>query len=993
MLSLARLAARPVSVHASLRRPAASLFNTTTTTSTSTAPRFYSDEKRRLRDSVVQGSSRGLANRDQLDMLLDSDRSILPSRRSSATGAALSDYQSGGSLIREPYRDGGDRPRSFDRERPRSFDRDSRGGRFDSRRGDSRNSRRGQVDSRGSRSSGGGSSSGRFDRDRQGHDDARGQGRDDARGKGRNVRGKQEAGVAQGEATPYMTSLKIKKWIDRHVQPISFDESEQVIRMVEETPSHAVNAAVYNLVFALLGRSKRYTRMWKVYNSMKKRFVKPTSRTYTTLLNAYAGVAHSDSYTEHFVPGNRPEPLTLERVRAIYASSQKHIQACKTKIQKQSIQEEVGVSYPQSNPEPDVLNQEEESITKAINILPTNAYLKFLGRFGYWEEMERVFLAMDREGPLSPDQVTYWAMLKAAQNIHTFERLQNDRITKHQASGITLKPVKLPTINFGATVRSYWEQAIRQLRHRPADYRKIDPELAILVVECLSVARPEDKRLAQVLVPRLWGLPSATQPEVASSRRPDGRADFSLLPKVYETLPVFRIDVRIATTLLTLYRRAKDKEQSRFYTHFFLEHEELRKDFDMGFMRAATLALAAADDITGVQAIMDSYQPSSGKGGWPLEVWNAALSAARWSGDWDAALAVFRRMTHLPPGVETSKGASGEWTFKSPNGRPVDARGVPWVQAHPIVPDPTTMAILFKAAIACGERPTRQVLRIYNHFGAEYWNTIVHHLIRGPSRARVGEQILDLRTKQAAVPVRPLTSLTRHLIADRVELAKDVETAAQRIVYATTDELEKETTGLLRDRSKIFVKYWSEFLSGKTQHRRDTRDGDVEEGEGEGEGREALEGEEGDGEGEFEGEDRAPRYRRDSERPDRSRFQGSDRREGGDRSSYRNDREGGERRFQSRDGGERRFQSRDNGNRPSFRNDRNDRNDRDGGERRFQPRNDRNGGGDRASWMSRGKQPRYDRRREPDAVDRHQERGARFDRGGERETREREGDE
>jgi pentatricopeptide repeat protein len=44
---------------------------------------------------------------------------------------------------------------------------------------------------------------------------------------------------------------------------------EEVLRIVMEVPRDAVNAPVWNMVFAMLGREKKLDRMWKAFNDVR----------------------------------------------------------------------------------------------------------------------------------------------------------------------------------------------------------------------------------------------------------------------------------------------------------------------------------------------------------------------------------------------------------------------------------------------------------------------------------------------------------------------------------------------------------------------------------------------------------------------------------------------------------------------------------------------------------------------------------------------------
>lgn len=514
---------------------------------------------------------------------------------------------------------------------------------------------------------------------------------------------------------------------------------------------------------------------------MKKRGVRPTSRTFTTLLNAYAGLAHSGIEAGQFTPSHPPELRTIDRVRVVYEQSQAHIRAEMAK----------------GEPDDDGLGATGKSGNvreNQINVLPTNAYLKFLARFGMWDEMERVFLAMDVAGPLAPDQRTYFTMLKTIANITVY-------------NSHALEDSILPTINVGSATRGYWDRAVRQLSPKPGrknldDSRKIDEALVLAALQCFSLGGPADHKIVEQLIPRLYRLPVPGQP--ASSGNTISTA--SDLPDAWAYLPSFPLSVATATTLMSVLKRMDRKSLTSHYTHILLEDKRLQKDFDLPALRAAVHNLADAGDADAAIAVLDMYQPPSGKDGWPLDVWHAVLSAARWSTDWEVALSMFRRMVHLPNGIELGEhGTPYNWT--PPNGNKLDIRGRPWIASRPMPADVRSIDLLLKTALAAqrnsGIKPLRQAVTIFEHFATDTW-TVTSNIVDSRGRHVRDDNVDLLQDSQG-----DMTKSTKRSIAERLDLAADLETATERLLEVPKSDQDRERLIAMQKKAQRVQRNWA----------------------------------------------------------------------------------------------------------------------------------------------------------------------------------------
>ena len=455
---------------------------------------------------------------------------------------------------------------------------------------------------------------------------------------------------------------------------------------------------------------------------MKKRGVTPTSRTFTTLLNAFAGVPHLGA-PAHFSPIKPPTERTFQRVIAIYNQSQAHIDQCVTKLaQKANVTDpEIGLagSTPLREMNSSMTVQHDES---EINLGPTNAYLKFLGRYGLWSQMDKVHIAMDKTGRLAPDNITYSVLFSAMSNRMT---MQGDkRYADVRAGTMSLD-------EFGAAVRGLWDEAVRQF-HPPQSSpftevksrtRRIDEELALHALQCFFKARPSEHRLATSLIPFLWNLPdpSAVAPASLTTKHTPTRPDQDIPPHM-RNIPLLNTSVVVATSITSILTRAGKHRLAATLARHFLSLEHIKTNADFALLRTSIHALASGGDVNTITSILDTHQPPTGKMGWPVYVWDNALFAARWASDFDSAVGFFRRMTHLAHGVEEAVPPAQRkpYVWHRPNDQPVDVQGHKWHKPDPVPVTAKGMSLLFKTALTANEPSVvdRNVRKAYNIFSS-----------------------------------------------------------------------------------------------------------------------------------------------------------------------------------------------------------------------------------------------------------------------------------
>ncbi|WVQ62125.1 uncharacterized protein L199_000263 [Kwoniella botswanensis] len=629
-----------------------------------------------------------------------------------------------------------------------------------------------------------------------------------------------------GEEDAYSTSMKLRKLIEKHEKNSNGSKKgltdlqiEEAVQIVISAPKNMVNTPVWNILLGFVGKQRRLNWMWSLYNDMKKRGIKPTTRTYSTMINAYSRISHSGDISAEYelIP---VKELTHSRVTILFEQSQQHIKKCMNASA--LLQEDLGITHSTSVPSGSQVKKEDQSVNNEfedeINTSPTNAYLKYLGRHGLWEEMYQTFLSMDTTGPLSPDSITYTTLFASLHHIHLVRGRQ-----KSADPSIVHK-----LIDIGPVSRGIWDQCQRQFAKTKGERdRSIDNELFSHALRCLIKGRPEDHRFAISLVDEIWGLPPPGQSKLASTSTSTSTGS---TPRLNPT-------VQSATALIQGLLRSKQTVLASHYTTLLLSRKDIQTSVDLYFLKSAINALSETGDIGGILGILESYQPPTGSEGWDISTYSSALQGARWAGDFPNALKIFKRATQISDDVEntspadkslTAEKGSGEGYIRStPNGQPVDSRGIRWIKPRPIVPDTNLLSILLKISVGSNNEAIKKVLNIINHFGAERLFSIPNSSTRHASENKRSSQDDEGGNHNGESTLLIESTPQTLVIGDRkssaslgkmVDFAKNIVSAIERLHGSQADEYR----GIKEDMQKI-VKVWDGHVYGAT--RKDEGDG------------------------------------------------------------------------------------------------------------------------------------------------------------------------
>ncbi|WVQ97402.1 hypothetical protein IAU59_004515 [Kwoniella sp. CBS 9459] len=673
-------------------------------------------------------------------------------------------------------------------------------------------------------------------------------GNDSRYGRGPN-RGNGRGQVEKREESPYDTSMKLRRWITKHPKNLTQAQTDEVIAIVTEAKASLVNAPVWNVLLGYMGRMQKFDKMWKLYNDMKKRGIQPTSRTYSSMLNAYAGASHSLEAMDRSPTPRAVEERTISRVTILFEQLHKHLKtklaAHQTPASSPELDDDLGLA---SLKEGEVLEEADGGVDKRqesiedddeIDLAPINAYLKFLGRHNMFEEMQKIFVSMDTEGPLSPDTVTYTTMFASLYHAH-LDQLRSLDQPRHTPPGQNKSITQLES-PLGPTARGLWDRCVRQFgkvqsqeKKSSSDKgRRIDNELLIHVLRCFLRGRPEDQRFALNLIHEVWSLPPPGQSNFgpASASAPGAPTDSVPSPNhavsaasttapssQLNVLPKLEPNLASATVLIQLLHSTDKPHLGTHYTTLFLSIPKVFFAADVRFLQSAMNVYAGAGDVAGVMNLLDSFQVSSGRQGWDVRAWRAAMTGARWAGDFDAALTILRRAVHLPVGVEnddplTKQRNTTPYQWAPPNGSSEDIRGIKWVRPQPIPIDAGMLSNLLKTAMQKSNKEVKMALNIFEYLGG------VKRIVVYPP---TGEPLAELDPEEVVHNRDEMKDLENPEMGRIIDLVKTLERATERLGPAAS----AAGTGpyaKLRDSLREILQVWGGFdsIRGiKSQNRR-----------------------------------------------------------------------------------------------------------------------------------------------------------------------------
>ncbi|TFK55699.1 hypothetical protein OE88DRAFT_1672547 [Heliocybe sulcata] len=408
------------------------------------------------------------------------------------------------------------------------------------------------------------------------------------------------------------------------------------VTMLKNMPLDTQTPFVWNTLMQECMRVGRYKLAYKLFTDMKRRGVQPTTKTYDTMLYGLSYIQNWDEWT-----------LLLENAHYLYDNLMKHYELVK-----------------QVDPE-----------SKELEIDPLASYIRILASIGDYQKIWDIYRALDKDGPLAPNNIIYTAM---------FTALATRKAIRGQPDWT------VPALN-AAEARLLWTQMMSHLggsSEFPADSHTVAS-----VLRCLAYGRAADHLLGMDIAQNVLGLakPGETPsvPKVALHAQSLG-AVLALCN-----------NMRAERTCIHFARQVMNKPR-KFHDKSMVDRGHINQ------VLKAYASLAGSGDATASSEAMQLLDwlmredlKSGGGAMWPnMQSFNFVLVACQHCKDWQRAIRVFEIMTgyHGPDFLQPSK---------LPTRRS---------SRHFYFPHATTMTFMGRCALATGDGVNiRQCLRIVRH--------------------------------------------------------------------------------------------------------------------------------------------------------------------------------------------------------------------------------------------------------------------------------------
>ncbi|KAI0375704.1 hypothetical protein BV20DRAFT_984638 [Pilatotrama ljubarskyi] len=424
----------------------------------------------------------------------------------------------------------------------------------------------------------------------------------------------------------------------RIIKMCSEGKLEEAYEYLQNLPLDAQNTAVWNTLIQQAGEAKRFRMGYLIYIEMKRRGFKANSSTYATLMSMFLKV---DSW--------RDRGKLLLCVHKVYDSYMEYMAAVK-----------------EHNPQ-----------SPELSTVPINAYIQVIGKAGQHQRAFDVYNALDEEGPLAPDRITYTNMFRGIylRGSVAGEDEQSQKLRERAASD----------------ARLIWRHVQKRVE---AGANLVDGVLISRVVQALAIGRPADHIVAFDIIRDYVGLarPGETAPP----------------PRVALSSPLLQ-------DILWLCNKA---QKYRLCTHFVQQVMEKNPEIlDRGHfdhVMTAYGSLSALGSPTEPARALQMLEwmlerELTSKDGFRirpgLPTFTLVLVVCWRAKDWESALRTFEIMS----GYRAADFADG--ATRTP-------QMTPRSQGRNIMPDAAALSCLVRTALESGdEAAMRQCARIVRHLG------------------------------------------------------------------------------------------------------------------------------------------------------------------------------------------------------------------------------------------------------------------------------------
>lgn len=441
-------------------------------------------------------------------------------------------------------------------------------------------------------------------------------------------------------------------------------------------------------------RERKYQRLFKAFNDvspgstmttfqytnisplsqMKKRGIRPSSRTYAIMLDNY--------------PSSFDAPAkTLSKATLLFDEAQEHVKEILARIReaKESDGYELAIGRPSSakfhkrddqgdadasteNPQALTL----DAYTSGNAVAPTNAYLTQMTHFSQFDEVKRVFEAMPKEGPMAPDGKTYTILFEADMAFAAkHPTAPKGEETVADPSGKQRAPEEEKPMLFDQI--ALWKEVVerdsnirrklgkqsasrnpsRRMGPRLMDEQLaplIDDRLVVTVLRCLMGSSPDHRAYAlEAIVPSVYNLSAPGRSAYSASNT-----------ATIGSMPRFELSERAAETILKLCLASGQTQEGVHYAEQILNMPKAFTDeLSLSHYNAILALYSKANDIDKCLHILDTKPAFLQGEAWPRSSWIHALKAARFAGDWEKFMISFKRMTRIPAIADLGK----DYTF------------------------------------------------------------------------------------------------------------------------------------------------------------------------------------------------------------------------------------------------------------------------------------------------------------------------------------------
>ena len=376
---------------------------------------------------------------------------------------------------------------------------------------------------------------------------------------------------------------------------------------------------------------------------MKKRNVKPTTRTWATLLT--------------FFPKSLEQSAekVLSRYTLIYDEAQTVIQNKLQVKEDKEVDPDAGL---QKLVEAD--QQPEGSRNRSAGALKSepdafedpqfvsNQYMQILAHFGKLDEMIRVLRAMPASGACAPDAITFGIIFKALLDRNKLLKAARKSHTKADTEDTASSAIDKTSNTYA---REIWDRLMQQHQVTKQSNGKVhavlDEQNAVLGIRALSEGSAEDAALALTLLPDLYGLSRPGESAVARSNN-------------QSVLPTFQLDDRSAETILKLCLGMQKNLDAAHFAKQFLDRPNILARFRQRQWQLMMAAFSNAHDCHMCQRLIEAFGPRNEQRRWSYQTYAYLFRSARSTKDMDRFLDLMEDYVLLPEAYAESNVRGGE---------------------------------------------------------------------------------------------------------------------------------------------------------------------------------------------------------------------------------------------------------------------------------------------------------------------------------------------